>query len=233
MVIIRDEKRMVRMKKTSRWLSVVSMAILVAGLAMAFGNNPQYIYLQLIALPVGWALAQVAVYLAHRYGTDPRPDEVLDRIFKKAVPQSRLYHFILPAPHVALTPSGPIVLLPKYQSGVISAEGDKWKQKGIGMKRYFGQEALGNPHKEADAMVGALGNFLRKNAPDLEDVPIAVMVVFINDRAKELDLKKAAIPALHHKKVKGFLRQNKGEPLHKSVYLALRQVFDEAAGDLV
>ncbi|HSG15901.1 MAG TPA: nuclease-related domain-containing protein, partial [Anaerolineae bacterium] len=164
----------------------------------------------------------------------PRPDEVLDNAVKSVTRDGIMYHYVLPAPHVLLTPAGPIVFALKYQTGVISADGDKWSQKGLGFRRFFGQEGLGNPTKDAESMVKSLAGYISKQAPEIEEVNIGAMIVFTSKNRDELDVKGSRIPAMHSSKVKGFLKQKgKGEPLPEAEFEALRAAFDEAAGDLV
>ncbi|GAG16226.1 unnamed protein product, partial [marine sediment metagenome] len=122
----------------------------------------------------------------------------------------------------------------KYQSGDISAYGDKWRQKGIGFRRFFGQEGLGNPAKETEKMVANLAGYIREHAPEVEEVPIGAMIVFTSKDIKNLEVKESSIPAMHFSKVKGFLRQ-KGvsKSLPASEYEALLHAFDAAASDII
>ncbi len=181
--------------------------MLLGGLALIFWGNENALLFQLIALGAGWAISQVGIYLGHRYSRTPRPDEVLDEALKHVSRDGRLYHYLLPAPHVLLLPTGVVILHAKYQSGEIIADGDQWKQKGVGLRKYFGQEGLGNPSKEVDRLVSAMANYIRKNAPELEEVAMAPMIVFTTKNIKNLDVKNSNIPAMHYSKVKGFLRQ--------------------------
>jgi hypothetical protein len=137
---------------------------------------------------------------------------------------------------VLLTPAGPIVFNLKYQSGNIVAQGDKWKQSGIGLRRFFGQEGLGNPNRETESMWKALANFIRKNAPEVEEqigeLPIAAMIVFTTKGIK--NVQDSSIPAMHVSKVRGFLKQRgRGEPLPEETYRVLRAAFDREADGLV
>jgi len=234
MLVIRDEERIARMKKISQITSTAGFVILAAGFILLFIDNPNRILFQTLALILGWLVAQIGMYLSHRYGRSPRPDEVLDDAIRPVATDGRLYHYILPAPHVLLTQAGPIIFVLKYQTGRISVEGDRWKQRGIGYRRIFGQEGLGNPSKDAETMVKTLANFIRKNAPDVEEVAIGALIVFTSKNIESLDVKGSDIPAMHFSKVKGFLRQKGvGNKLAPDVYNSLRTAFDEAAGDLV
>ena len=93
-------------------------------------------------------------------------DLALDKAAGKfARKDGRLYHYVLPAPHVLLLPSAVVVLAAKFQAGRISADGDTWRQAGIGMRRIVGREGLGNPAREAEAMVTRMSAFIDEAAP--------------------------------------------------------------------
>ena len=231
MQIIRHEKRIDKNSRLAKLLVVLGMAILIAGLVVSFmGESENLLLVQLITLPVGWLVARIGIHYSNIYIRKPRPDLVLDGALKK-FKDGRLYHFAGPAHHLLLTKSGPIILNTLHQTGKISADGNRWQQRGIGLQRFTGQ-ALGNPSKQATNLVGALANFLRKNAPEIEDVPVGVVNVFISDNIASLDVNNADIPSLHHKKLLGFLRQKTAqmEPLAKDDYQALRDAFDKEAG---
>lgn len=235
MVILRDEKRIKRLNRLSKVISFLGIGALVAGLILAFMNpgdeTPQSIFtFQLVALLVGWIFSQVGVYLAHRYVRDPRPDEVLDKAVGRVVKNGRLYHYALPINHVLLSESGVIVLVPRYQAGQISVEEDKWKQRGLGLRRFFGQENIGNPTRDAQREMRILADFISKNAPEVEEMPLAALIVFTHSEQKELDLQNSRIPAMHHTKVKSYLRRKRRtSPMPKETYEALRHAFDQKA----
>lgn len=235
MVIIRDENRIARLRKISQYASIGGMLLLLGGLVAAFTDADNVFLYQLLALTFGWLVSQIGIYLAQRYARRPRPDEVLDDVLRKVSRGGRLYHYVLPAPHVLLMPTGIIVFVAKFQTGKIVADGDKWKQTGVGLRKFFGQEGLGNPTREAEAMVGAVAGFLNKHAPEVEEVPIGAMIVFTAKGLTTLNVAGSRIPAMHFSKVKGFLRQQKKqvEPLPADIYAAIQAAFDQKAGHLV
>jgi len=238
MVVIRDENRVARLRKVSQWVSLAGFLALITGLVMIFTHtdNPNLFLYQVIALSTGWLLSQVGSYLAHRYVRKPRPDEVLDEAFKKIARDGRLYHHIIPgAPHVLLQPEGLIVINAKFQVGNISVdENDRWRQTGVGLRKYFGQEGLGNPTQEVESMVKSLARYLSKHAPQVEEVLIAPMIVFTTKDIKSLDLAKSSLPAMQAHKVRGFLKNKSGGGrLPQQEYEIIREALDKAAGDLV
>lgn len=236
MVVLRDEKRIANLAKLGRALSLAGLAALGIGLVLIFLPETNVFLYQMIALVVGWALAQVGLYFSHRYLRRPRMDMVIDKAVSKfGKKDGRLYHYLLPAPHVLLTPGGVVVMNAKYQTGRISADGDKWTQAGLGMRRFFGQENLGNPTREVEEMVRKMAADVAQNAPAAAGVPILPLIVFTTDSKDSLETKGSRIPAMHHSKVEGHLKQRKElqTPMSAEAYAALRAAFDARAGNLL
>lgn len=233
MKIIRNEKFVKTRRQIGIVLSVAGILTLLAGMILTLVSDPAtYAVYTWLTLPVGFLLSQVGLYFSHRYVRKPRPDERLDEGLAKVAKDGRLYHYVLPAPHVLLSYAGPIVLVPKYQSGNITVQGDKWTQKGLGLRRFFGQENIGNPTAEAEYQVKQLAKFISQNAPTLADkeLPIAAIIVFTVKDGGTLDLAKSALPALHYSKLKGFWKQRRQDkPLPAADYAALQAAFDAAA----
>lgn len=237
MVILRDDEKISKLKRRSRTVSLIGLLVLAGGFIILFlpsQNELSLIPLQLLALFIGFLISQYGIYLANRFARTPRPDEVLDDAFKSVVKDGRMYHYLLPADHVLLTKYGIIVIVPKYQGGHISAEGDTWHQTGISLRgRIFGQERLGNPSKDADRTVAALMKYISRNAPEVEEINVAPMIVFTGKNVESLDTDKSNIPALHYSKVKGFLRQKGTDDLMtQEDYVAIRNAFDKTAEHL-
>ncbi len=231
MVIIRDDEKVARYKRWAQRILVLGLVSLVGGMVLLFVlDSAQVVFYQTIALLAGWIMAQIGTYLAHRYVRSPRPDQALDKAIKPAAGNGRMYHFILPAPHVLLTPSGPIVFNLKFQNGEISYKDGKWKQRGIGMRRFFGQEGLGKPQEETESMVKSLAAFINKEAPEIEEVPIGAMIVFTTEKIKSLDIEDSEIPAMPASKVRKFMRkEGVGKPLPPETFQKLQTIFDKAA----
>ncbi len=240
MVILRDENRIARMRRISQYTSLAGIATLIVGMVIAFTNPERFFVYELLALMAGWLLSQVGIYLGHRYLRRPRPDEAIDKEVRRVAKNGRMYHYLLPSPHVLLTPQGIVIFIAKFQGGNITVSNDKWKQTGLGFlnfRKLFGGESIGNPTKEAQAMVGAVANYLRKNAPEIEEVPMAPIIVFTSDGTQNIQVENSSVPVVHYKKLRRFLRQQwqKGgpPPLPKTDYEAIRAAFDQKAAHLL
>ncbi len=134
-----------------------------------------------------------------------------------------------------LTPEGLVLFVLKYQRGVMYANGDTWRQRKAGLlnlNKYLAQESIGNPTREAETALQVMVNFLNKHFPDMEEVPLAVLIAFTTVPNDQLDVQKSRIPAMHVSKVKGYLKQqwSKSKPMPKGQYEAIQAVFDKASG---
>jgi hypothetical protein len=173
--------------------------------------RPEFQYLPLITLLVGFVLSQVGILFSNRWVRPPRPDEALDAALKGLDDRHVLYHYRLHAAHVLVAPSGVYVLLPKRQNGTITYEKGRWRQTGHNrFLAFFGQEGLGNPTAELEIEIKALERFLEKQLPDAK-VEIKGMVIF-TDIGATVHADAAPVPALHTKKVKEYIRHQAKAP---------------------
>jgi len=235
MKVFRNDALIKRNKSISKYASLVGFVVLVGGLILGFVDPERYLIVQVLALPIGWLLSQVGLYMAHRYLRSPRPDDVLDEAVGKVAREGRMYHYLLPVPHVLLMPTGPIVFVTKFQGGDISVEDGKWRQRGVSfIRKLFSQESLGNPTREAENAVATLASFINKHAPEVEEVPVGAIIVFTSKHSGELDLEASPIPAMHFTKLRGYFKQKAArERLPAREYGALRRAFDGEAGEEV
>ena len=245
MVSIKNFNRIKTMRRISQVSTLLGIGALVGGFIAGFYSQ---LLLQYLGLIIGLLLSQVAAYLTPTYVANPRPDEMLDDALGKIAREGRIYHYVLPAAHVLLTPAGPIIFQTCHQGGNISVVKnnrgeDKWVQtKANLIRRIFGRESIGNPTRDAEIMIQRLAVFIRKNAPEIEneELPIGVMILFTLQRPKDsksgfvLDLKESTFPAMHISKLRGYMRaQGRGEPLRPELYAALQEAFDKKAANLL
>ena len=210
MNIIRNEKLIKRNATLGKIISIVSLAILGAGMFITF-RKPELVGLSLSALLVGFVLSQMGIYYTNRWGRSPRPDEQIDAALKGFGKQYSLYHYTTPASHVLVGAAGVWVLVPKHQRGTITYTKKRWRKRGGGfLSAYmaiFAQEGLGRPEFEIASDVDALRRLLKKRLPeDYECPPIEAVLLFTHP---EVDIQADEAPdlALSAKKLKVFLRK--------------------------
>jgi hypothetical protein len=203
------------------------MGVLVAALAASW-LLPTRFDLMYLGMIVGFILVSVGSAFTNRWGRTPPPDQAVDEVLKGLDDRYTIVHFRLGADHALFTPDGIVAVLAKYERGLISFDGKKWRQTGVsGFLKFFGTEALGNPVADAQFESDKLARKLRKIL-DAEDLPaVQPVVVFVNDKTR-VEAEASPVPALHASKVKDFIRHMpKGPALRPD---QLRQVIEYAGG---
>jgi hypothetical protein len=180
-------------------------ALVINIFAFTRPNDTSLITYVIAAFFVGFTLTNVGTLFNNRWGR--RPDRGLAEALKGLDDQYTLYNYRLGAPHVLAGPPGVIILHPKFQFGPVAYDGKKWVNPGARrtMLGLFNPDPLGNPVAETAGEIDAFNRFIKKHAPDLEIAPQA-LIVFLNPRA-EIDAKDAAIPTLHVKQFKDYIRR--------------------------
>ena len=236
MKIVRNDKKIADMNRLIRITSLAGLGLLLTGFFTSLIGQGRYLFLQWVALMLGILLWQVSKNFMQKFGRNPRTDLVLDEALQAAVPSSTLYHYVLPADHVLLTRSGPIILVPFVQSGefTVSGEnGDVWKWNKNIFQRWIGQESrLHNPTRDGEAQLDALVKFIKEKAPDLQEIPLGVILIFISPRA-QLTVQKTRLPVLLRDEAKNYIRKHTGRALDKAVLTRLREIFEGEATGMV
>jgi hypothetical protein len=228
MKVITNERLIKRNARIGQIATFGGLLVLIGGLVITY-RNPAYASLSWVALIGGFALSQIGMYFGNRWGRHPRPDEIVDQGLKGLNDQYSIYHYRTPASHLIVGPSGLWVIMPYYQSGKITYEKNRYKQKGGGvMQKYlriFGQEGLGRPDLEASSEVEAIDKFIKKNIPDVEIEQPSVALVFINDKA-ELEVENAPVLTIPLKELKSTIRKTaKEKPLSPEMVKQINALF--------
>lgn len=236
MKIIKNYKFINNRRNLGTALSFLGVVVLVIGFFLTLNDsNTNLSVFALVSLPLGFAISQVGLYFANRFTRQPTVADAIDLGFDrigKAGSGVRLYHYVMPIPHLILAPSGVIIVVPRFQGGNITADGYEWKQNVSIFQRIFGQQALPNPSIEAESRIKQLAKWISHNVPDLAEteLPLGAIIVFTSKEQSTLDLKNSAIPAMHYTKLKGFWKQRqKDTQLEESTYNALLEAFDAEA----
>ncbi len=213
MRLITNDKLIKRNGSLGKIATIGGLLVLVGGMFVSF-RYPSYAGFAWIALLVGFALSQIGLYFGNRWGRHPRPDELLNQGLKGLNDQYSFYHYLTPAAHLLVGPSGLWVIIPYYQVGKIIYEKGRWRQKGGGfMQRYlraFAQEGIGRPDLEAPAETESLAKFFKKRLPDKTIPEATTALVFTNEKA-ELEVDGAPILTLPLKKLKEAIRKSAKE----------------------
>ncbi|MFZ2095431.1 MAG: hypothetical protein WAV05_02225 [Anaerolineales bacterium] len=228
MKVFTNERLIKRNGHVGQIATISGLLVLVGGMFISF-RFPNFASFAWVALLVGFALSQIGLYYGNRWGRRPRPDELIDQGLKGLNDQYSIYHYMTPAAHLLVGPSGLWVIMPYYQVGKIVYEKGRWKQKGGGfMQRYlraFAQEGVGRPDLEAPAEVQAISKLLNKRIPDKEVPDPKPTLVFTNEKV-ELVVEDAPILTLPLKKLKEAVRKAaKDKPLAPELIQEINELF--------
>jgi hypothetical protein len=232
MKIVTNAKLIKRNSKIGQYTSVGALVVLGIGLYISFTLPDKFVY-SLAALLVGFFMSQIGMYYGNRWGRSPRPDELIDKGLKGLGREYTIYHYVTTAAHLLVGPAGVWVLMPYYQSGIITYERKRWKSKGGGFLqsylRLFGQENMGRPDIEAETEIDAARRTLTKLLPEGSEIPsIKALLLFTSPKA-ELKIEGAPLPATTPKDLKDFMREkSKEEPLGESMLSKLLSALPKA-----
>ncbi len=197
---------------------------------MVASFQPKFVWLSLVALILGFLLAQYGNFNLRRYGRSPRPDQILEEGMKGFDDRYHLYAWSLPSPFVLLTPQGLYAFTTRDQTGKVSVNGSQWKSA-FSITRVlmmFSQEGMGNPSQEAQTNATKLTQWIRTNLPD-STVTAQPAIVFLDPRV-QLEVTDPVIPVLDAKGIKKWLRGGgRTDNLKTAEYRALETLLDEAA----
>lgn len=217
--------------------SRIGMIASLAGIAALAGGmvtsivRPTLIWVPLVALVIGFLLAQVGNYHLRRWGRSPRPDQVLEAALKGFDDRYHLYAWTLPVPFALIGPQGVYTLTTRDQKGQVSVNGSTWRTRfSIGqLFATFAQEGLGNPTAEAQGHAGRLHEWIAGQLPELK-IDVQPIVVFTDERV-QLQVTDPIVPVTEHRGLKKWLRGGgKGSGLKASELKALEELFDARSG---
>ena len=104
MQVTTNEKLIRRRSKLGTYASLGGLGVLVAGFVASFQQN--LIWVSLIAIVVGFILAQYGNYSLRRWGRSPRPDQIIETALKGFDDRYHYYAWSLQMPYVLLSPQG-------------------------------------------------------------------------------------------------------------------------------
>lgn len=206
MQVYRNDQFIQRRAKLGRYANLGGMGILLLGLIVNLSMRTEGLLLSMLALIVGFALYQVGMYYTLRFGRPDRPDQILQKSLKGFDNRYTLFQFTSPAGNVLVTPNACLVFTIKMQSKGIQYRNGKWKHL-LGWQKWFlwlAGDSLGNPTREALGEAGTLQRYLAQKLPGVE-IPLQPVIVF-GHAAAEVDAGESPVPAMHHKKLKDWLR---------------------------
>ncbi|UCF61227.1 MAG: hypothetical protein JSV37_00700 [Anaerolineaceae bacterium] len=209
-----DLKMIKRWNTAGKVFTFLGLGILIGAFIMTF-RDPNVSNQFLILSVFGVICAQAGLAISNRWGASPRIDEIIDEALKGFDNQYEIYHYRLGASHALLTPIGAFAIVPCYEDGEITYDGEKWFSQSTKRKflRRSGKRSIGGLQKNAKAEVQSMQRAIDRVLPEKPEVSIQPILVFVNpDTYVKVD--GAPLHTVHVKKLKSFIRRlPKAKPL--------------------
>ncbi len=202
-----DLKMIKRWTSLSKVLIFLGLGLLIGAFIMTF-REPQVSNQFLIMSIIGVICSQAGLAINNKWGAKPRSDEIIDEALKGLDNRYEIYHYKLGTSHALLSPAGAFALVPHYEDGEISYDGEKWFSRRTKRRllRRSGKRSLGDLQKNAEAEARSMQNALRRALPDMSEISVHPMLVFVNpDSLVKVD--GTPLHAVHVKKLKSLIRR--------------------------
>ena len=188
MYIYTNEAKLKKYKNISKWTTIASFAVLIAGAVAAY--SPKYITLSFIALIVGFIKTQISISLTSTWGREPSNNNIFNVKLKGLSDNFSIYHYMDPVDHLLVGTAGTFILMPYFQGGEIGYDETKgrWTQKKANfLMKLFGQENIGRPDQECAANLQAVRDYFISREIDFPEDKIHPILVFINPQTVILE----------------------------------------------
>jgi len=223
---ITNEEIIARGGRVGQVGNFIASVMVLGGLLVSF--TPWKV-ITIILIGLGVVMYTIGNRQLAQASREPRFIQQLVEALKGFDDRYGLYSHILPGDHVLLTPNGLFVLVVRGVDGRIRCFKDKWVRD-LSLRRllrFFTEESLGNPTKDARRQVEKVQKYIEDHSPEAR-VEVQGLVVFANPKAR-LEVTSASLPVLPLRRLRTYIRKasHQGEiPLE--TLAALTALFDEA-----
>ena len=196
MKVILDRAKLRRRAAAAHIASLGGLAIILGAVVLSM-SRPDWAALTAGLIFAGFVISSAGIFFANRWVKRPRPEETLSLALKGLADPARIYHYLLPADHVLLTPSGVVVIETVNLEGRFVYRDGRWKQHmTLGRAlRFFVEETFGDPTARARADAQRIGRLLDERLPsDGPAVPVYAVVLFVHPNS-EVSADSPPIPA--------------------------------------
>ena len=195
-----------RRNSLGKVLTFLGLGLLIGALIMTL-RQPQLDNQFLILSFIGVICSQLGLALSNRWGAKPRVDEIMDEALKGLDNRYGIFHYKLGASHALLSPAGGFALVPRFEDGEITFDGERWFSKSAKRRllRRSGKRKLGDVQKNAEAEAQAMQRALQRALSDDLEISVQPILVFVNDDTY-VKVSDAPLYAVHAKKLKSLIR---------------------------
>jgi hypothetical protein len=223
---ITNENMVARQGRVGQLATFIGLLMVFGGLIASF---TQYRIMSVFLIALGVVMYTLGNRGQEQTEREPRLIKGLAETLGEFDDRYQLYNHVLPADHVLLTPHGVFVLVVRGMGGRIRCFKDKWvRDITLGrILRFFTEESLGQPSKEAQEDVEKLQKYLEEQAPDVK--PEMQGLVVFTDPSARLEVTTACVPVLPLRRLKSHIRKASARmEMPAETLAALTKLFGEA-----
>jgi len=213
MRLVRNIGYVKRRKRFARFSSVFGFLFLAATFPLVFiwGQSSNLVIVAYVLLFAGFVLFNMGMQQLGKWSNTPRHprnDLALDAKLQLLTDKYVLIHYARLAKrvveHLLIHPGGVLVITAKDYPGKVTARGNRWRRKGVGLTRLFGMSGpqLGNPSIETEQAIEAVEETLK--AGQLE-VDVSAVIVFVSGLV-DLEVDEPTHPTILLDDLPGFVR---------------------------
>jgi hypothetical protein len=193
MRVVRNDAFIKKRTQLTQRGSLIGMGLLLGSLFLSTRNTP----LSWVLLVAGFVTAMAAVRMGNRYVRPPRPDTVLDKVLKGLDNRYVLYHYLQPAEHLLLTPSGLVAIQMQEQRGQVAVHDGQWRQRSLWqrLRVLLGEAGLGRPDRRLERDIDAVREVVQTIRGDKEALPVEGVIVFYSGKV-QLEVQDPRFPTL-------------------------------------
>lgn len=201
MRVVINEKRVRRNRQIAQYSFFGTLGLLILGLFVvnaAPATNAYFVLAPLIILPVAMGATLFSVRMANNWLREPLPHVAIQNNLKGLSRRSAVYHYVLPAKHVLVTPQGVFCFVVRGQDGNFVYADGKWRKTGGAFTIFltlFRQDGIGKPELDAEREAAALQALIDKAAPDA-NIQVEPVLLFTAENAT-FTAEDSPIPILH------------------------------------
>jgi hypothetical protein len=228
-----DKKKVERGARIGKIATFAGLGILLVGMILSLVvQDLSVIWLAFGCLLAGLMVSSIGTLNMNRWVRQPRADQALAQGLKGFDDRYRLYNYVLPAPHVLLSPMGLFVMTAMGHDGKISFDGNRFRRGWTPMRllRLIADEGLGRPLEEINRQIAVVRQLLETHEAG-QGVDIQGLIVFYNPRV-QLEVTEPPLPIIDPKGLKKAIRRQGEEKLSQRQYSELQSILDQAAGEV-
>ena len=186
MRVVTNDATIDRNRRIAQYSFFFSIFVLLGSFIFLNSLSPEGSSLACFILPLAFLITLFSVRMGNNWIREPLSWEAIQESTRGISSNAVLYHFILPAKHVFISPMGIFAFYTMFQDRHIVVKDDKWRMTGglIGsILTFMRQDSVGNPTREAQFEAQVAEKTLQKIFPDKE-IEVQPIIVFLHPGAK-------------------------------------------------